>query len=124
MSSFNLENKLALITGAASGLGLATATLFASQGADLALADISPKVAEVAADLKSKYPKLGISAHVYDLTVGSNVEKLFEEIKQQHEKYASPTVLVNSAGIARAVPLVNQTEKDFDEMINTNLKVL
>ena len=123
--SFNLENKLALITGAASGLGLSSAELFALNGADLALADISPKVAEVAKELKSKYPKQSISAHVYDLTNSSNVEKMFEEIKQHHQpKYQHPSVLVNSAGIGRDAPLVQMTEKEYDQMININLKVI
>ena len=120
--SFNLENKLALITGAASGLGLSSAELFALNGADLALADISPKVAEVAKELKSKYPKQSISAHVYDLTNSSNVERMFEEIKQHHPKYQHPSVLVNSAGIGREVPLIQMTEDEYDQMININLK--
>ena len=123
--SFNLENKLALITGAASGIGLTTADLFAVNGADLALADISPKVTEVAKELKSKYPKQNISAHVYDITNSSNVEKMFEEIKQNHEpKYQHPSVLVNSAGIGHTVPLTNITEKEYDDMVNINLKVI
>ena len=123
--SFNLENKLALITGAASGIGLSSAELFALNGADLALADISPKVAEVAKDLKSKYPNRNISAHVYDITHTVNVEKMFDEIKQHHEpKYQHPSVLVNSAGIGRAVPLIKIIEKDYDDMININLKVI
>ena len=122
--SFNLENKLALITGAASGLGLTTTELFALNGADLALADISPKVVEVAKELTSKYPKQNISAHVYDITNSSNVEKMFEEIKQHHQtKYQHPNVLVNSAGIGGSVPLINITEKQYDNIVNINLKV-
>jgi 3-oxoacyl-[acyl-carrier protein] reductase len=123
--SFNLRNKLALITGAASGIGFASAELFAFKGAVLALVDNSPKVADVAKELKSKYPKRNISAHVYDVTNSSNVEKIFEEIKLNHEpKYQLPSVLVNSAGIGRVATLVQMTEKEYDDMININLKVI
>jgi NAD(P)-dependent dehydrogenase (short-subunit alcohol dehydrogenase family) len=122
--TYNLENKLALITGAASGIGLASAELFASQGADLALADISPKVTDVVALLQDKYPNKKITGYVGDLTVSSNIEKLFEEIKHQHTKYKYPTVLVNSAGIGYGKSLIEITEQEYDQMININLKVL
>jgi 3-oxoacyl-[acyl-carrier protein] reductase len=120
----NLKNKLALITGAASGLGLASAQLFASEGADLALADISSKLPEVAKELQEKHPNIKVSAHVFDLTVSANVEQLFKEIKENHQaKHFSPTVLINSAGIAEAKSLLEMTEQEYDRMININLKV-
>ena len=120
---YNLANKLALITGAASGIGKASAQLFARKSADLALADASPTVIEVAKELKAKHPDRNISSHVFDLTTSSNVQTLFKEIKGQHTKYACPNVLVNSAGIGRSKLLVETTEKEYDEMININLKV-
>jgi NAD(P)-dependent dehydrogenase (short-subunit alcohol dehydrogenase family) len=119
-----LKDKLALITGAASGIGLASAQLFASQGADLALADISPKAKDVAKDLQAKYPEIKVSAHVYDLTVSSNIDLLFAEIKETHQaKHFCPTILINSAGIAQEKKLTEITEQDYDRMININLKV-
>lgn len=122
--TFNLENKLALITGAASGIGLATSHLFASQGADLALVDISPKISDVSIELQAKYPNRKITGHVCDLTLSSQVDKLLNDIKQHHSKYYCPTVLVNSAGIGRRKALIEITEKEYDDMININLKVI
>ena len=121
--SYNLANKLALITGAASGIGRASATLFAGKAADLALVDISPQVTQIAQELKAKHPDRNITAHISDVTISSKVEKLFDEIKHQHSKYQCPSVLVNSAGIARTNLLVDISEKEFDEIINVNLKV-
>jgi len=66
--TFNLENKFALITGAASGIGLASAQLFATHGADLVLVDISPKITEISNDLKAKHPKRNISSHFFDVS--------------------------------------------------------
>ena len=123
MATFNLGNKLALITGASSGIGLATAQLFASQGADLSLVDLSPKIVQFASELKTQHPSRNISAHVCDLTLSSDVEKLFVQIRQQHLKYPCPTVLVNSAGIGQGKSLAEITEADYDRMMNVNIKV-
>lgn len=124
MASYNLANKLALITGAASGLGRASAQLFARNSADLVLVDLSPKVNEIANQLKSAYPGRKITAHVYDLTSSANVSKLFGEIKAKHSNYVCPTVLVNSAGISGTPrPMVEMSEKEYDQIINVNLKV-
>lgn len=121
--NFNLENKLALITGGANGIGLATADLFASQGADLALVDLSPNTHEAVTNLRSKYPNRKISAHVYDITSSENIEKLFDEIGKEHSTFNCPNILVNSAGIGRGKRLVDLSESEYDNMININLKV-
>lgn len=122
--AYNLANKLAVITGAASGLGLASAQLFARNAADLALVDVSPKLKDLAAEIKAKNPDRNITTHVCDITQSSNVNKLFGEIKDGHSKYACPTVLVNSAGISGVTKfLFEKTEKEYDEIINVNLKV-
>lgn len=123
MALFNLNNKLAMITGAASGIGLATAGLFASQGANLALIDVSPKISQIASDLNSKYPNQIISSHIFDLTVPENIDKLFKQIQSEHPNYLSPTILVNSAGIGQGKPLTEITEQDYTRMIDVNIKV-
>jgi short-subunit dehydrogenase len=121
----SLKNKLALITGAASGLGLSTAQLFARECADLALVDISSKMLDVANELQEKHPTVKISSHVFDLTVSSNMDPLFSEIKQHHQaKHRCPTVLVNSAGIGKGKCFTEITEQEYDNMININLKVI
>ena len=121
--SLNFNNKLALITGAANGIGLATADLFASRGADLALADISIDLKKVVKDLEAKYPNRVITAHIYDLTSSSNVENLFDEIQQSHANYQHPTILVNSAGIGRKKSYLEIDEIEYDKMMDINFKV-
>lgn len=121
----NIKNKLALITGAASGIGLTTAQLFAKEGADLALADISPKMGEIAKQLQESHPHIKVSAHTLDLTLSSNVDNLFNEINENHHtKHYSPNVLINSAGIAKGKSLMEIGENEYDTLIGVNLKVM
>ena len=57
-----------------------------------------------------------------DVTVKNDVDTLFSQIKDMHSKYTVPNILLNSAGIARIKPFSLITEKEYDEMININLK--
>jgi len=116
-----LKGKLALITGAASGIGLSSARLFALQGADLALVDRSKDLEKIANDIQ-KESNSKVTHHVTDVTVKSNIDTLFGKIKESHSKHNVPNILLNSAGIARIKPFTNISEKEYDEMININLK--
>ena len=118
-----LTGKLALITGAASGIGLSSAKLFAKNGADLVLVDKSRDLDNLAKEIE----QLGtskVTSHILDVTVKKNVDTLFSQIKELHSNYTVPNILLNSAGIARVKPIVNITEKEYDDMINVNLKGL
>ena len=116
-----LKGKLALITGAASGIGLSSARLFALQGADLVLVDKSKDLEKIANDIQ-KESNSKVTHHVTDVTVKSNIDNLFGKIKESHSKHTVPNILLNSAGIARIKPFANISEKEYDEMININLK--
>jgi 3-oxoacyl-[acyl-carrier protein] reductase len=116
-----LKGKLALITGAASGIGLSSARLFALQGADLVLVDKSKDLEKIADDIQ-KLSNSKVTHHVTDVTVKSNIDNLFGKIKEVHVKHTVPNILLNSAGIARIKPFANISEKEYDEMININLK--
>ena len=116
-----LKGKLALITGAASGIGLSSARLFALQGADLVLVDKSKDLEKIADDIQ-KESNSKVTHHVTDVTVKSNIDTLFGKIKESHSKHTVPNILLNSAGIARIKPFANISEKEYDEMININLK--
>jgi 17beta-estradiol 17-dehydrogenase/3alpha(17beta)-hydroxysteroid dehydrogenase (NAD+) len=123
--SISVNGKLALITGSASGIGLASARLLAKNGADLALCDINPKVTEIAAELQELYAGSSqkITAHLCDVTISKSVEEFFAAIKSAHgDKYFCPNIVINSAGIALNSPLTQVKEEDFDRILNINLK--
>lgn len=121
-----LENKLALIIGSTSLIGLATAELFAKNGAHLALVESSSesRIAEVATDLRSKYTTNSVSTHIFDLTFKSEVDELFDEVKKSHPKFDCPTILVTTPLIQPPKNLLEIDEKDYDESVNINLKVV
>lgn len=118
-----LSNKLALITGGASGIGKSIAKLYAKNGANLCLADISIDALNKLTDeiiTENKETSIKISTHSCDVSNSGDVENLFKSIRASHQ--ATPNVVVNSAGITRDQVMVKLTEKDFDQVINVNLK--
>ena len=92
-----LQGKIAYITGAASGIGLATARLFAEQGANLFLADVSQDKLSEAADLIRKKSKVGVVAQVLDVTDESAVRQSFEKMVQT---FGGIDILISNAGNA------------------------
>ena len=95
-----LANKLALITGSASGIGLAVAKLFAANGASVALVDFSKTVENVSKQLETdaKTNNVKISAHICDVSKSDEVNQLFNDVNKAHSGFKSPNVIVNSAG--------------------------
>lgn len=117
-----LANRLALVTGGASGIGKAVAELFAKNGAHVAIADMANNVAEIAAEIKSSSKGLNITAHKVDVSKSSQVNAMFQEIEAAHPEHRFPTIVVNSAGIVRDGYMVKTTEENFDKVIDVNLK--
>lgn len=113
-----LKDKVALITGAASGNGKAMATLFASEGAKVMIADINGKGAiEVAESLVSK----GLSAASVqaDVTKEADVKKMVDATL---EKYGRIDILVNNAGVFdELLPVGDLSDEVWDKVIATNL---
>ena len=85
-----LSNRLALITGAASGIGLSTAHLYAQEGANLALVDWSQTVHQTAAELTAKYPSIKVTSHICDVTNSEQVTATFTDVHAKHS--AVPTI--------------------------------
>jgi NAD(P)-dependent dehydrogenase (short-subunit alcohol dehydrogenase family) len=110
-----LENKVAVITGATSGMALATAKLFVKEGAYVFITGRRQKELDeaVAAIGSNVTGVLGDSAILADL------DRLFETVK--HEK-GHIDVLYASAGVADFVPLGEVTEESFDKQFNLNAK--
>jgi NAD(P)-dependent dehydrogenase (short-subunit alcohol dehydrogenase family) len=117
-----LVGKLALITGSSSGIGLATARLFARHGADLVICDRNIQVTDLAKELQSQHSHLKISGHVCDVTKSDQVEQLFKAIQKSDLKQKTPNVIISSAGILGMNRLVDISEKEFDRLLNVNLK--
>ena len=92
-----LQGKVAYITGAASGIGLATAKLFAEQGANLYLADLNNEKLSVAADAIRKKYKVGIIAQVLNVVDEDAVRQSFAEVVAN---YGGVDFLISNAGNA------------------------
>ena len=113
-----LENKVVVVTGAGSGLGKAVSLKVASQGADLVLADINGEaIARTAAEVEAMGRKA--LQCVVDVCNGESVNQM---IADAVAAYGQIHGLVNSAGIFSSIPFLDLTERDWDRMININLK--
>lgn len=115
---FKLDNKAAIVTGANTGIGQAIAVGLAEAGADIAgvgrsdmretkkmVEDSGRKFFEIYADLSTTEP------------INDIVSKTIRE-------FGHVDILVNNAGIIRRAPAIEYTEKDWDDVNNTNLKIL
>ena len=113
-----LENKIAIITGAGSGIGKATALLFAEEGAKVIVADIIEKGGEETVnEIKNK----GGDAFFFKLDV-TNREQSKQLAKEIMEKYGRIDILINNAGITQDALVTKMAEEQWDKVINVNLK--
>ncbi|MBR2425511.1 MAG: 3-oxoacyl-[Lentisphaeria bacterium] len=113
-----LENRVALVTGGARGIGKAICERLASEGAAVVMVDIMPDVAEQSA---AEFRSRGYDA----MAVGANVASLQEAedtVKAVMEKYGRLDILVNCAGITKDNLLLRMSENDWDAVIAVNLK--
>ena len=113
-----LKNKVALITGAGSGIGRATAILFAKEGAKVVVADIDTKGGEETVKKINDSGGAAVFVHV-DVTKASDAERM---VKTAVEKYGKLDILFNNAGINPLGTVVDTTEESWDRIINVNLK--
>ena len=113
-----LAGKVALVTGAAQGIGRAIALLLARNGADIVVSDINlEKAEETAKEIRAIGPKaMAIKVDVSNL---GDVERMVEGIL---EKLAKIDILVNNAGITRDKLILRMTEEDWDAVLGVNLK--
>jgi NAD(P)-dependent dehydrogenase (short-subunit alcohol dehydrogenase family) len=110
-----LEGRCALVTGAARGLGRATAALLAHRGARVMIADIDePGAQRASAELGQ-----GTTSVRCDVTSAADVSAA---IAATVEAFGSLDTLVNNAGIEIAKPLVEHTEAEFDRLMAINVK--
>ena len=113
-----LEGKICIITGAAQGIGQATALKFAQEGANVIVCDM--KQAAVDAVVK-QCEALGATAlgFVMDVTQRERVDAVVAQVKQ---RFGRIDVLVNNAGITQDARLQKMTLEQFDQVIDVNLR--
>ncbi len=114
-----LEGKVALVTGAARGIGKAIAIRFAEQGANVAFTDLV--INEVAEQTLAELEALGVKAKAYASNAAS-FEESHEVVKQIMEDFGRIDVLVNNAGITKDGLMLRMSEAQWDAVINVNLK--
>ena len=113
-----LKDKVALVTGAASGIGRATAALFGQEGAQVVCADLDGEGAERVA--RQIADSGGEAASVQaDVSVAADVERM---VRETVERWGRLDVLVNNAGIYFILPLTQVPEEEWDRLIDINLK--
>jgi len=111
---FSLQNKKAVVTGGGSGIGRAIATLFAKQGAEVHILDLSLESAQEAVeDIK----KLGGTVFSYACNVASQ-----KEVVATFESIGNIDILINNAGIANVGKVDTTSESDFDRVMEVNVK--
>src|SRR4029450_5446260 len=112
-----LQDKVALITGGAQGIGRAIALGMGQEGAQVIVADLQAEKAEtVAAEVRA----LGAEALALDVSVASeqSVQRLAE---RTFERFGRVDILVNDAGVYLKAPVVDKTEEDWDRTLDINL---
>jgi 2-keto-3-deoxy-L-fuconate dehydrogenase len=111
---FSLKNKKAVITGAGSGIGKAIAVLFAKQGAEVHVIELTAESAKATVD-EIKANGDTVISHACNVADQQQVLKTFESIGV-HD------ILVNNAGIAHIGKADNTSESDFDRIVSVNIK--
>lgn len=114
-----LENKKALVTGAARGIGRAIALAYARQGAEVAFTDL--QIDEDAQSLVNEIEGIGVKVKAYasDASSFEDCEKLIDTVIAD---FGNIDILVNNAGITRDQLLMRMSEADWDLVIRINLK--
>lgn len=114
-----LEGKVAIITGAARGIGKAIALKFASEGANVAFTDLS--IDDNAKATEREINALGVKGKAY-ASNAANFEDTARVVAQIAEDFGRIDILVNNAGITRDGAMKRMTEEQWDMVINVNLK--
>lgn len=115
---FDLTGKVAIVTGASTGLGRGMSLGLAEAGADILLVDIVPSN-----ETEQEISKLGRKAFsiIADLAQMSSIDLV---IGSALDRFGKIDILVNNAGIIRRTPAIDFTEKDWDEVMQINSKAV
>ncbi|HHT10090.1 MAG TPA: D-threitol dehydrogenase [Atribacter sp.] len=114
--NFSLERKVAVITGAAKGIGKAIALVFAQKGADLVLVDFDKEVDHILKKIE-KLERRAVFVQG-DITKSDTLQRILDVGLKEFGKIE---ILINNAGISRLDDAENLSEKDWDDVIAVNL---
>ena len=114
-----LEGKVALVTGASRGIGLAIAKWLGSAGARIVIMDMAFREGPEAVIKALKEVGAEATTHEANVTDGEQVEALFKSVE---EEWGGVDILVNNAGITRDGLLMRMTDEQWDAVLNVNLK--
>jgi 2-deoxy-D-gluconate 3-dehydrogenase len=118
LDDFRLTGKAALVTGASQGLGQGMAVALAEAGADVVAADILPS-----AETQDRIRSLGRRCETVTADITSpGVPGML--VQKAVEAFGKLDILVNNAGIIRRAPFLEFTEKDWDDVMNVNIRAL
>src|SRR5689334_11502556 len=114
----NLSNQVALVTGAAQGIGKASALALADAGAHVVVADIDRQGAEATADaiMATQRKALAVQADVGDL------QQIDRMVRAALEQFGQIDILLNNAGVTRRADIMDITEADWDRIHRVNAK--
>lgn len=116
-----LENKIAIVTGAARGLGEGIAIKLAEHGAHIAFSYVSESSAEKAAALVTKLEGLGVKAKALRSNAGK-YEEAESFVNEVVKEFGTVDICVNNAGISKDNLLLRLTPEQWDEVMEVNLK--
>lgn len=116
-----LEGKVAIVTGAARGIGAAIAMKFAEHGANVAFTYVSDSSAEKATALEAQLQALGVKAKAYKSNAGdfAQCETFVNDVVKE---FGTVDICVNNAGISKDNLLLRMTAEQWDDVMTTNLK--
>ena len=113
-----LENKVAIVTGGARGIGKSISKRLADEGATVVIVDV---LLEAAEETANEFKAMGLKAAAYKADVSSS-EDVNATVKAINDEFGRIDILINNAGITRDTLLMRMTEKDWDLVMNINLK--
>lgn len=115
----NLSSEVCLVTGGSKGIGRSICIEFAKNGADIALNYSSDEKAAV--QTAEEIRKLGAKVETFKTDV-SDFQQVEKMVKDIYDKFGRIDILVNNAGITKDALLLRMTEKEWDKVIDVNLK--
>ena len=116
-----LENKVAIVTGAARGIGEAIAIKFAEHGAHVAFSYVSDNSADKAVAVEKKLQGMGVKAKAFKSNAG-DFKQCEEMVNQVIKDFGTVDICVNNAGISKDNLLLRMTAEQWDDVMQVNLK--